>query len=275
MTNGPAREQAAGTQSTKTGDSPAWFAEFEAKVESAIRTQHKQGMAKAVVYDQLTGDIIQRVCTSGSTCVDVGAAVGEIVRQITEAAPDGQHYAFEPVPKWAADLRRNFPGVHVIEAAASDTTGSASFELVTASPFFSGLRPQPYPFDDPAIEKITVRTVRLDEAIPSDVTVSFLKIDVEGAEVQVLRGADRLLRHDQPVIVFEHGGSTTTHEYGTTSYDLWELLVQDLSYSIYGMAGWLAGEPPLSDDQFRLGLSHGEYQFVAATTQPTDPRPTD
>lgn len=253
-----------GTETAPPAGSPAGYAELEARIQERLRARQAMGVAKAAVYDDQTGDIIRRACAPGSTCVDVGAAVGEILARMVDAVPDGRHYAFEPVPDWAADLRRRFPDVNVIEAAVSDVTGNATFELVTASPFFSGLRPQPYPMADPGVKKIDVRTVTLNEAVPADVPVSFLKIDVEGAEVQVLRGADRLLSRDHPVIVFEHGGLYITREYGTTTDDLWTIVADDLDYSMYTMAGWLADEPPLTKRDFRKAMSKGEFQFVAA-----------
>jgi FkbM family methyltransferase len=258
-----------GTEIAASAESPAGYTEIEAKILAKVLARSE---SQAAVYDGLTEDIIRRVCAPGQNCVDVGAAVGVILGQIVAAAPDGRHYAFEPIPQWAADLRRGFPGVNVIEAAASDVTGDATFSLVTASPFFSGLRPQRYPFADPGVKKITVRTVTLSEAIPADVPVSFLKIDVEGAEIQVLRGADQLLSRDHPVIVFEHGGKYATREYGTTTHDLWAILVDQHGYSVYRMADWLAGQPALTADEMLLDVSHGEFQFVAATSPAPPPR---
>jgi FkbM family methyltransferase len=260
------RQRSAGTPITAPTGSANRRVWIQARVQGVIQARNRRHGAKkkANSYDKLTKDVIRRVCTRGSTCVDVGAAVGKILRQIVNAAPDGQHYAVEPIPTWAAKLRRKFPAVHVIEAAASDVQGDARYSLVITNPFYSGLRPRPYPSANDVVKPITVQTVRLDDAIPADQPVSFLKIDVEGGEVQVFRGAQDLLRRDHPIIVFEHGGVNITREYGTTSKDLWSILSDDLGYSVYCMADWLTGQPPLTQKQFLLAQRDGEFQFVAA-----------
>ena len=223
------------------------------------------GQRKAEVYDRLTREVIERACGPRTTGVDVGAAVGEILGQIVAAAPQGRHHAFEPVPRWAAALRRDFPGVHVWEAAASDAEGTATFSVVTSSPFQSGLRPRATLLDsDEQIELVTVRTARLDDVIPADDPVGFLKIDVEGAEVQVLRGAAGLIRRCRPVVVLEHGGLEFTKTFGTTTDDLWSVLVDELGYALYDMAGWLAGRDPLRRADLARALLTMEFQFVAA-----------
>jgi hypothetical protein len=53
--------------------------------------------------------------------------------------------------------------------------------------------------------------VRLDDVI--DARISFLKIDVDGAELLVLRGAQRILRESRPPILFEAGGYTSDFGY--------------------------------------------------------------
>ncbi|GAA2848181.1 hypothetical protein GCM10010517_05380 [Streptosporangium fragile] len=210
-------------------------------------------------YDALTLEIMRRTCVPTSNCLDVGAADGEILRSMVAAAPAGRHFAIEPLPRCAATLRAGFPQVTVWEAAASDTTGRAGFVHVVSNPAYSGLHERPYHREDEVLASIEVMTVRLDDVVPPDVSLDFVKIDVEGGEVLVLRGARELLRRSRPVIVFEHGGDWVMRHYGTTSAELWRILVEELGYGI----GLLDGSAPLSWMAFQESFV-SEYYFVAA-----------
>ena len=62
-----------------------------------------------------------------------------------------------------------------------------------------------YPGDDAGIETIQVEVDLLDNVIPPGMAIRFMKIDVEGGELGVFRGAARILRESLPVVVFEYG----------------------------------------------------------------------
>jgi FkbM family methyltransferase len=151
-----------------------------------------------------------------SVCVDVGAHRGAFLRQFLEFAPQGTHHAFEAIPKLASHLRTTFPTVAVHEQAVSDHIGTATFHYVPELPGWSGLRPQPYPVTThPQMIPVTLTT--LDKTLPPDLRVEFLKIDVEGAELEVLAGAHEMLCRHHPVIYFEcakihHASYVTTPE---------------------------------------------------------------
>ena len=146
-----------------------------------------------------------------ANCIDVGAHGGAVLREIVRCAPSGTHIAFEPLPAQASALRCAFPAVDVREIAVSDENGTASFVHVRSNPEMSGLRERDYPGPQQT-ERMTVRTCRLDDALPDGYVPALVKIDVEGAELRVLRGAIETLRRYRPSVIFEHGvgGPTTT-----------------------------------------------------------------
>ena len=193
----------------------------------------------------------------GSCCVDVGCHQGEILREIVRLAPEGRHVAFEPVPASHARLASEFPHVDVRHAAASDTDGEAEFTVVPDLPSHSGLRERTYP-GSPRLEKITVRTERLDGALPEGFAPDFLKVDVEGAELQVFRGALETLRRHRPTVWFEHGAGSSDH-YGTTATDVHRLLVGDAGLRIFDADG--AG--PYSEGEFEAVFAEPMWSFVA------------
>jgi len=218
---------------------------------------------KNLLYDKQTYKIMRKVLTDKSNCVDVGAANGSILKQMRRFAPHGVHYAFEPLPYLFHKLVEEFPSVKVFPYALSDSEGMTSFCYVKNCPGYSGLRRRRYDFDDPVIEEITVETRPLDHIYPPDLNCDFIKIDVEGAEMLVLKGASDLIKRCKPFIMFEHGLGASDY-YGVTSCDAYDLLVGDYGLSISLMEDWLEGKPKLSRDDFKQQFDNcTNYCFLA------------
>jgi FkbM family methyltransferase len=220
-------------------------------------------------YDRLTVSVMRRVLGAESNAIDVGAHRGTMLRHMIVLAPRGRHFAFEPLPTFAAGLRRRFPGVDVREVALSDTPGEAVFHHVVTNPSYSGLSRRRYPNEgeEASVREISVRTARLDDEIPKDLPVHLLKIDVEGAEATVVRGARSILRRCRPVVVFEHGWDDGRRPETDTTGSLWEELV-GAGLGVYQLAAWLDDGAPLSREGFEEALSKGDYYFLAAPAGP-------
>jgi FkbM family methyltransferase len=161
--------------------------------------------------------LLAYVLREDSNCVDAGANVGDVLGQIVRYAPRGSHVAFEPLPDLAADLRRRFPAVDVREAALSDEAGTATFHRVRDGSSRSSLRPT-----GSAEDRLTVSVERLDDAVDAGYAPHLIKIDVEGAEGLLLRGAQATLARHRPVVVFEHGAHA--ERFGTSSEEIHDLL---------------------------------------------------
>jgi FkbM family methyltransferase len=201
--------------------------------------------------------LLERELRADSDCLDVGAHAGSVLREIVRLAPSGRHVAWEPLPAFAAALREAFPGVEVREAALADEPGEREFTHVLGDPGWSSLADRTPPWGGPT-ETLTVRCERLDDALPATVRPDFLKIDVEGAEAQVLRGAERTLREHRPLIAFEHGYGSAEH-HGATPQNLHGLL-DELGYAITG----LDGDGPYDGSSFAAFHATGErVNFVA------------
>jgi FkbM family methyltransferase len=218
----------------------------------------------AVEYDQLTMSVMQRVLRHDSNGIDVGAHRGTILRSLVDLAPGGHHYAVEPLPVFANGLRRRFPQVEVLELALSDQQGEATFHHIVTNPSYSGLSFRDYPNEGEVIEDIAVKVERLDAVIPEDVPIRFLKIDVEGGELGVLRGSQSLLRRWHPVVVFEHGWSGAQEQPADVPSDaIWEELAS-AGLGIYELDAWLSDGDALPLVAFREHLAQGTYYFLAA-----------
>jgi FkbM family methyltransferase len=218
-------------------------------------------------YDALTVEVINRACGPGSHCVDIGAGTGDILRHMVAASPLGRHIAVEPLPQCAERLYRDFGGVVVWQMAASDQSGTAPFVWVSSNPGYSGLRRRPYEHENETLENITVATARLDDLVPTTAEIAVIKVDVEGGELGVLRGATGILRRCRPLIVLEHGGDHVTREYQVTTDDLWGYLT-DLGYRLWTLPGFVDGDPALDRTSLDRELrTHWYYVAAHADSQ--------
>ena len=147
--------------------------------------------------------LLDRVVPAGSVSVDVGANLGLYTRRLARLSR--QVLAFEPLEKNADILRRtSAKNVVVHEMALSDRSGVASLRVpYDGDQLAHGLASiEPHASRrDNAVKSLTVPVRRLDSMIQSD--VGFVKIDVEGHELNVLNGAKGIVDGCQPIFLVE------------------------------------------------------------------------
>lgn len=145
--------------------------------------------------------LLPLLCRPGSTVVDVGANFGMYTYWL--AAQAGRCVAFEPIPKLAAALARGFgKDVEVQNVALSDQRGTAELIVPRISPGLSTIEPKNRAAaSQQGSVRIQVEKRLLDDYSLDD--VSFVKIDVEGHEEAVIRGALRLLGAERPNLLLE------------------------------------------------------------------------
>jgi FkbM family methyltransferase len=224
-----------------------------------VRRRFLPAHIRADIRDtELLVALMEGLLEPDSDCLDVGAHAGDVLREMLRIAPEGRHVAWEPLPAFAERLRAAHPGVEVREAALSDSGGEHGFAHVVADPGWSGFVARPTPAGG-EVQTISVRTERLDDALPEGVRPAFVKIDVEGAEEQVLRGGLETLRRHRPVIAFEHGLGSADH-YGTTPAAVHRLLAGELGYKVHG----LDGDGPYDEARFtEIFNARERVNFVA------------
>jgi FkbM family methyltransferase len=168
--------------------------------------------------------LVRHFVEPGTTAIDIGASFGMYSTELARYAD--KVVAFEANPDVAAVTRRVVPrNVDVINVALSSRAGSASLRMMRNSKGTGVTEAGTIAhdlLDDPFV--IPVETRRLD-----DFTIgrcSFIKIDVEGHEEDVLQGAETLIARDRPVLLveiieaFNPGGvAKLASRYATQSYD--------------------------------------------------------
>jgi hypothetical protein len=148
----------------------------------------------------------------------------------------------------------------------NDYAGEVLFNFVTTNPGYSGFkrREREYPSASETIEEIVVKTETLDSILRSMNfgKVKFIKIDVEGAELQVLTGSMQTLRRDKPIVVFEHGLGAADY-YDTRPEQVFELFSR-CGLRISSLSGFLRERRSLTRDAFAKAFyHHTDYYFVA------------
>jgi FkbM family methyltransferase len=131
----------------------------------------------------------------GAIAFDVGASVGSYALLFGQwVRPNGRVYAFEPAPLVRAAFERHITlnalsnVVTSVPAAVADSTGRARF----VAPGFHAINRLG---DDSDRAALTVETITIDEfCARGNVRPDFIKVDVEGAELAMLRGARDTIR---------------------------------------------------------------------------------
>ena len=149
-------------------------------------------------YEHEKRRLFESIVSPGAAVFDIGAHAGFYTLLASElVGADGEVLAFEPQPRNLGYLREHLrinaiANVRVIPAAVMDSEGAAWFEE-GANSSTGHLAPT---------GQLRVDTVTLDGLISSGEAPApdFLKIDVEGAEILVLKGAQTLLAERGPTI---------------------------------------------------------------------------
>ena len=170
-------------------------------VELLLEMYRRPDDVATLINDQLATFLTTRLCLPNKGFVDVGAHLGSIISEIAYRDPSIKLYAVEAMPAKIEDLRRKFPNVNLYGCAVGDAEGEISFFVNTKHSGYSSLG-RPVRSADTFELKVPLR--KLDGLISSD-EIDVIKIDVEGAELGVLRGGDKLIARNRPLVMFESG----------------------------------------------------------------------
>ncbi|WP_198285080.1 FkbM family methyltransferase [Solidesulfovibrio carbinoliphilus] len=223
----------------------------------------------------------KRFVRPGAVVFDVGAHRGAWSLAVAEGVPSVALHLFEPLPgafaALGATILRHFPEARLRNLALADMAGRLRFHHYRESPTWSGFfrrRGEEARGSVGAPEVLTVACDTLDAYCRTEgiFHIDFLKIDVEGAEPAVLRGAAGLLAAGAvDALQFEYGGTFadaratlrsafdflalrdyvlfTEADGDFTPVETWSDRLEDYAYANYlavhrRLAGWFLGRPP-------------------------------
>ncbi|MEL6495301.1 MAG: FkbM family methyltransferase [Cyanobacteria bacterium J06623_7] len=205
--------------------------------------------------------ILSRIIQPTDNCIDIGCHLGSMLDTILRFAPAGNHLAVEQTPYKAEWLRHKFPEVKILEFALGESAGEVTFYQNTNQSGFSGLRPHKQ--DGDRLLAYMIQAELLDNIVDLEQPIDFIKVDVEGGELGVLRGATQILRQYQPTILFECTQSGLDC-FGYSQQGIFEFF-QAFDYAIFLPKDFLDRGTALDLPQFKQAMTYPfqAFNFIA------------
>jgi FkbM family methyltransferase len=150
--------------------------------------------------------VFRSLLAPGQTAIDVGANIGFITTMLASiVGREGRVVAFEPSPPVFEKLQKTIAANRLDQVVALNFGCGAAPSIERLSQVTGSSGNASIIGTGP--ESTEIRLERLDDVADASATpVSLLKIDTEGYEPEVLRGAERLIAKHRPIIYLEMGG---------------------------------------------------------------------
>jgi len=183
-------------------------------------------------YEPAVQAALAKYLHPGAVFYDIGANAGFFsLLGASLVGASGKVVSFEPHPETARQLKQQIDinelhQVDVVVTAVSNRIGTAEFSDDTSSVMaaLTDVRP-----DRQGRFKIRVKLTTIDEELHKRPAPDVIKIDVEGAELDVLQGARGLLHDKKPMLLVEIHSPEIAREY--------DRLMEDFSYESWSLSG--------------------------------------
>jgi FkbM family methyltransferase len=195
-------------------------------------------------YDRVNNALIRNFVHPGNVCFDVGANIGVYSAVLARAVgPEGHVHAFEPVPHIRQKLQRNlglngFDWVTVNDVGLGDTNAELPMHQVKEGTFRAGTssfvrNTTIQEMGDELFQVRPAQIITMDDYVQRNniKRLNFIKIDVEGFELNVLLGGKETLSNLKPKIIMEfdmdrHGDKSSAFKdlFADLRYDVYECI---------------------------------------------------
>jgi FkbM family methyltransferase len=183
-------------------------------------------------FERAEVSFVEKYLRPGMTVLDIGAHHGLYTLLASKrVGRGGRVAAFEPSPRERKQLLRNvrinFCSNVVVEPYALGSEGSQA-ELFLVNGGEDGCNSLRPPVVESGVSPVSVRVARLDDWLEKEriERVDFIKLDVEGGERDVLRGAAKLLAREPRPVIFAEVQDVRTGPWGYPAKEIIEHLVQ-------------------------------------------------
>ncbi len=192
-------------------------------------------------YESFCTKTISKHIKSGDVCFDVGANIGwysTLFQKLCGA--DGEVHAFEPVPRIFAELQNNFKLNGSPSNLYLNNFGLGDEEKELEIYFFPELptgHSSLAPKEDQISEAFPVMIKTLDDYLTNNKIsqVDFLKVDIEGAELMFLKGAEKLFKQTKLPIIFMEMALATAKEFGYKPDRLLQFIKDRADYVFFAL----------------------------------------
>jgi len=176
----------------------------------ALRYRETLGLSSLLYGPFESGELafVSSFLRSGEVALDIGANVGLFsVVMAAAVGEEGRIFSFEPVPsnvaRLARNLRRNdFRNTQIFPVALGDVDAEMRLHM-SVDPAYPSLHEVQLGLGDGTALPVNVRTLDDIWHEAGKPSIAFIKMDVEGAEINVLMGAPRLLSICRPSLLVE------------------------------------------------------------------------
>jgi FkbM family methyltransferase len=227
-------------------------------------------------YEKFLIQSICKVLPPNGVFVDVGANVGFISQQIARRFSGVKVLALEPNPRIYPILKKNlkaFPNCESLNVGLGAKEGNLEFfhggESLVGSFIEEYTRRHPSNYQRGQIAKSTVRVTTGDSVLSQMRTIDVMKMDVEGYEIEVLRGMARFLADGAiKKIFFEFCPFAQRWAHNQPEEIIHRLI--ELGYNIYEVEGESAGLPVSAENVTAIIARLGDrgYTTLLASLQP-------
>jgi FkbM family methyltransferase len=175
------------TQTTPWGD----------KIEIDINETIGSSIYKTRIYDLALSETLWRLIEPGNFVLDIGANIGFVTSLCSfRTGSNGQVWSFEPNPLILKRLAKNieynkFKNIKLFPFALSDSNKAGFLEFPEIFAYNQGVAFVGSGENNSKSIKIELK--KLDDIVFGDTVIDVLKIDVEGHELSVFKGAENLI----------------------------------------------------------------------------------
>lgn len=191
-------------------------------------------------YEKAVEDFYVSILNTGDSAIDCGSHSGRhTLPMARRVGPYGHVYAYEPLTSAFAVLKNTLSveaiaNVTIENIALGEQEGEAQFVYVPDFPEYSGFKERIY--HDEGIKRtlISVPVYRIDSRHFEN-KIKYIKVDAEGGDLIIMRGAKKIIERDRPFVTFELGdNSILRYEYASVDYYNY---FADMDYHIYTITG--------------------------------------
>lgn len=210
-------------------------------IQQRIRNKYYEvKISKATEKDEADLLVVSKMLKSGQTAIDVGANYGLYTKYLSSYVGDsGTVMTFEPIKKTFESLRHNVTAlkmhnVKLFNCALSDNKGQANMYIPDYETGGENLYEASLSAHAESTNSESVETAVLDDLLGKTEVIDFLKIDVEGHEMNVLKGSLSSIERCKPLMLIEINGGI--HADNQNSQEILTLL-RTFNYAPYKRSG--------------------------------------
>lgn len=214
-------------------------------IRKAIAAVAGRVMPRPNTFDEIAKDIAARLPRERlSVFFDVGANTGQTIEKVTGRYTDARIFSFEPNPQTFKILARNAKSARTFNVGISSRAGTMRFDT-SGSPDMHRIAENQADDSLPAVEVKTLDGICAGLGIA---VIDYLKIDTEGHDLEVLRGAKTLLSRSMVNIIETECGMNRDNTHHVPFCQINSYL-EDRDYRLFGIyeqvAEWPKSQPHL------------------------------